>query len=96
MKSLTHALTAVTGTLTSSTMDPTLAVPLGWPMSSHSAGSQKRTHPAMQCFFDTTEGGGSNTTFVVAEKLAGLRKQFDGDRNIGAQFRSSMKAKCPE
>lgn len=47
----------------------------------HSAGSQKRTHPAMQCFFDTTEGGGSNTTFVVAEKLAGLRKQFDGDRD---------------
>ena len=46
----------------------------------HPAGSRKRTHPAMQCFFDTTEGAGSNTTFGVAEKLAGLLKQFDADQ----------------
>ena len=69
----------------SSTMDPPrVGCPTWFDYVKHSEGSQKRTHPAMQCFFDTTEGGGSNTTFGVAEKLAGLRKQFGGDRNIGA------------
>jgi hypothetical protein len=82
-KSLTYALTAVTGALTFSTMLPRWLSPrLAYVC--HSAGSQRRTHPAMQCFFDTTEGVGSNTTFGVAETLVGLRKQFGGNQNICA------------
>jgi hypothetical protein len=69
MKSLTHGLTAVTGTLMCSTHGPPQVGCSTWfDYVNHSAGPQKRTHPAMQCFFDTTEGGVLNTTFGVAEK----------------------------
>jgi hypothetical protein len=96
MNSLTQGLTAVTGTLTSSTME----IPSRWLSYSVGAcatfcGIAAKITSRYAVFFRYHRRRGIEYHVCGRGRLLGLRKWFDGGHNIDAHFRSSMKAKRP-